>query len=264
LKKMSFEEVRYTQIEMLKEFHEFCLDNNLRYFLDAGTLLGAVRHDGFIPWDDDIDLAMPREDYNKLLHLAKGGYKNYGLLMPENSIYTYLKIVDTRTLLIEDINNTKNNIGVYLDIYPKDGLLSMGLYSYIKCEIIRILCLKHWFNKVTIHKWKKSRQLTKKIIASFGKLTLKDPNNALKKMLKIAEKNSFDDSPYVATLESGGLKNCIHSSHFKERKLQQFENLQVYIPCGFHEYLTVLYGDYMKLPPDHEQQSHHVYDAYWK
>ena len=112
-------------LEMLKWYHDFCVEHNLRYYALGGTLLGAVRHKGFIPWDDDIDVGMPRSDYNKFLALAKEIPSPYVLETPQSLakdfVYAFSKIYNTQTTLIE---KGKKNIkrGIYLDIFPLDGL----------------------------------------------------------------------------------------------------------------------------------------------
>ena len=112
---------------ILSDFHDFCVENNLQYYAIGGTLLGAMRHHGFIPWDDDADVGMPREDFNRLCELLNGKkIKNQYLLespLSPDKKYTfpYCKLYDTKTTLIE---NTRIKLvrGVYIDIFPLDGL----------------------------------------------------------------------------------------------------------------------------------------------
>ena len=102
MKKMTQEEIKAVQLDMLSAFHLFCVENNLRYFLDAGSLLGAIRHNGFIPWDDDIDVGMPRSDYEKIIEIGQAGFGDHYRIMPaEEGVYTFAKVVDTRTEMIK-------------------------------------------------------------------------------------------------------------------------------------------------------------------
>ena len=118
-------ELQQELLKILKWFHGFCVENNLRYYADGGTMLGAVRHKGFIPWDDDVDVCMPREDYNKLISLSASLPKPYVLETPQSEakdfLYAFSKIYNTDTTLIE---KGKKNIkrGIYLDVFPLDGL----------------------------------------------------------------------------------------------------------------------------------------------
>ncbi len=263
MKEMSLTEIRKVQIELLEDFHNFCGKNKLRYFLDAGTLLGAIRHDGFIPWDDDIDVTMPRDDYNKFSTLAKDGYGNSILLPAEKSIYTNLKILDRRTKLVEFPLTIKNELGIYIDVYPKDGIPDKSFKSYWLCKKVHLLDLLYWFNKVSIYKWQKSENIIKRMLAFFGRIIMNDNLRywPLKKTDELATKYEFDESPYVATIITEGMKTCVKRNCF-ESKLKKFENLMLNIPVGYDEYLQALYGDYMTPPPP-EKRNRHDNIVYW-
>ena len=121
--KKNVKEVQARLLEMLKFFHRYCTENNLRYYLIGGSMLGAVRHKGFIPWDDDIDIGMPREDYNKLATI----YENNERFVLETSNsqdqgfwFLYSKLYDISTTLIEK-SRYKLVRGIYIDIFPIDG-----------------------------------------------------------------------------------------------------------------------------------------------
>lgn len=263
MKEMFLNDIRKVQIELLEDFHNFCEKNKLRYFLDAGTLLGAIRHNGFIPWDDDMDVSMPREDYNKFMLLAKDGYGNSILLPAEDSIYNNLKILDKRTKLIEFPQNIRNEIAVYIDVYPKDGLPDNSFKSYWLCKKVHYLDLLYWFNKVSIHKWKKSANIMKRMAAFLGRGIMNDKFKywPLKKTDQLATRYKFDESPYVATIIACGMNNCVKRACF-ESKLVKFENLMLNIPVGYDDYLKALYGDYMTPPPP-EKRAKHDNVVYW-
>lgn len=133
MRNISFEEMKKVELEILSFFADFCETHNLRYFLAYGTLIGAIRHKGFIPWDDDVDIQMPREDYDILISLFNiGNDSPYRLISPleKQSCYTIVKIIDTRTIKIE--NGIKNDpLGIDIDIFPLDGIPSVDK-AYIK------------------------------------------------------------------------------------------------------------------------------------
>ena len=126
---MELEELQQTELEILKVFHNFCTENGLRYYLAGGTLIGAIRHKGFIPWDDDIDICMPRPDYMKLLELAENGkldeYRcvDSRYIDPESPT-SIIRIYDNRTEIAFKNNLVKMKFGCWIDLFPLDGVES--------------------------------------------------------------------------------------------------------------------------------------------
>ena len=126
-------EIKKIELDILRAFRSFCEKNSLRYFLAYGTLLGAVRHGGFIPWDDDIDVAMPRTDYERFLkEFRDERYEVYDL-SKKGYFYPFAKLCDTTTVLIEEMS-VKNSIGVYIDIFPMDGIADNDQSQHSKAK----------------------------------------------------------------------------------------------------------------------------------
>ena len=112
-------ELRGIQLDLLEEIHRFCQEHHIVYYLSSGTLLGAVRHGGYIPWDDDIDLYMPRESYERFVKEYTDTEGRFTLMEPRRSkhyFYTFAKLTDSRTMMVED-SYTSYPIGVYVDIF---------------------------------------------------------------------------------------------------------------------------------------------------
>lgn len=270
MERMTAEEIRKVQLDMLEAFAAFCKENDLRYFLDAGSLLGAIRHNGFIPWDDDIDLGMPRVDYEKAIALGKNGFGgHYRIMTAEEGIHPMAKVIDTRTLMIEFPKKHRNKIAVYLDLFPKDGVADFSKKSYRICKKVDFLGKKYWFYKMSIYTWKHAGNALQKAVAWFFRLimTEKRKYKPLKKIDKLSKRLAFDEAPYVATIIAGGMQNCVPRACLETYTLHTFEHLQVNVPVGYDEYLRTLYsningGDYMQLPPE-DKRVKHDNEAYW-
>ena len=249
-------------LEMFKWFHKFCEQHNLRYYALGGTILGAVRHKGFIPWDDDIDVAMPRKDYKRLQQLLQDQKGRYILEYPglkEDYIYPFSKLYDTTTTLIED-KRIPIKRGIFLDIFPLDGIADTCSKAKRHYKIIEIFSTMLYARTLST---KKKRGFIKTIIIGIGHLI---PNFILdnKKLLifidTLCQKYDFDKELY------GG--NLVGAWHFKEimprsimgvPKLYQFEDMQVYGAQDYDGYLTHLYKNWRQLPPKEKQVTHHEF-----
>lgn len=263
--KITIEKMQEIEFNLLKSFDEYCQLHDLRYYLAYGTLIGAIRHKGFIPWDDDVDVVMPRKDYEKLLEinptLRNGQYK---LITPKNRAdwpYLFSKLVDTNTLM-EESTYKSGKIGVYIDIFPIDGLPDKVCAR--KWHLIK---LKYWhFLLITVQKTNlkgktKFRSLIKRIIYPIAKII--GINNILKKIEKLITKYDFDLSKYVAVqiaLDYGS-RECVARENYYSTERGSFNGCNFNIPSGYNNILTSIYGDYMEFPPEEERTSHHAYNV---
>ncbi len=253
--------------EMLDVFVAFCETNQLNYFLDAGTLLGAVRHKGFIPWDNDMDVGMPRKDYDRLISLlAQQDYKinDYIVLeKPEDTIYEFIKIGDIRTSLIEFPEKNPTDCYIYLDVFPKDGIAKLNLGNRILCKIMEKCRLIHWFNKYSIPCWKRRKKGLKKFIAIVADRLTKNKNWGYNLAMKIIrthnQRHPYEKCNYVTTLINGEFNKCAPRGCFDDFVLLEFEGKKYKAPKGYQEYLRILYSDsYMQLPPPEKRKVHKV------
>lgn len=252
-------ELQSKLVEMLGWFHEFCNENGITYYAIAGTALGAVRHGGFIPWDDDIDIGLPRKEYNKLIQLLENkDLGNYVIEKPldnKDYVYHFSKLYNKRTILIEN-TRYKAKRGIYIDIFPLDGVGNNYIESkkyvkkigrkldWISCKTCAINGRRKWYKNLAILL---SRSIPELI---FGW------KRTIKKVTLICEKNSFDDKKYVSNLEG---KKIIPKEYFGQPKIMKFENIYVNVPTNVEGYLELMYGDYMKLPSKENQKSLHDY-----
>lgn len=251
-------------IPMMGWFHNYCVSHNLRYYALGGTMLGAVRHNGFIPWDDDIDVGLPREDYNQLVkQIGNRKIENYYLETPESEAkeyrYPYSKLYDTTTTLTE---NTwpKLRRGIFMDVFPLDG------FGNSEEE-----CLKNW--KLVLHEsnfmWARTCAVRKErapiknlaiILAHLIPDNLAKDKHRLYAMNKKAQRRSFDEMEYSGnTFGNWGLKEIMASSIMGKPRLYMFENLRIYGAEDYEAYLTHMYGNWRQLPPVEKRITHHDY-----
>lgn len=272
MNKLSLAEMKKIEFDILKNVAEFCEKNNIKYYLTYGTLLGAIRHQGFIPWDDDIDIAMPRPDYIKFnqLYPVKNKCNYYvlsSIITNSKHLYTFAKVFDIRTDKIEEgLNYDEDSMrGIDIDIFPLDGVPE---------DVQKCLAFKKTQKKL-FRCFLYSRmpfQKSKSIVKTFLKYSILGILHAFgtsrfnKLINKRAMKYSFDTSEYIGSNINFFMKN---KEHFKKSGFMKsikviFEGQEFNAPSDYDKYLTGLYGDYMQLPPKEEQTTHHIYKVWWK
>ena len=270
LKELSVQDMKRIQLEILSEINDFCKRHGITYYIFAGTLIGAVRHNGYIPWDDDLDICMKREDYNRFFQLFNSSKSNrYSAICFETCPEYYLasgKVIDTNTIMKEN-TSLSFEIGVYIDVFPMDYVPSDEvLYQKMNAEIGRyrnMLILKNLTKR-------KDQAITKKLVLSVGKLALSfiSRKSILKHITSSAQKylNQHDDSFNVADISvyTYGSRELFPISDFSSTVELDSEGLKLPAPVGYDHVLSSMYGDYMRFPPKEKQISHHDYKVYWK
>lgn len=266
MREIQFEEMKKIELNILIYFTEVCEENNLRYYLGGGTLLGAVRHKGFIPWDDDIDVMMPRPDFQKLLSLSINN-ENYNIIKPGTAgyYYNFAKLVDTRTILEEKGIKRIDGLGVYIDIFPLDGMPETP--DARKKRFKELNSIRKRINNTCLLKPKFHRNPFAYLNACriYNSNKNIDLSSLQKKYLDSALKNSFDDSEFVfAAGGAYGVRDIFPGKWFEKEIELQFENLSVKAFNGYDFYLTQLYGDYVTLPPEDKRVTPHHSIVYFK
>ena len=257
MRKLSLEEIKIIEVNILDHISDICKKHNLKYFLAYGTLIGAIRHKGFIPWDDDIDIVMPRKDYEVLIEIIKSqrGTSKYDCLIPLEGDYFYefAKVIDSSTIVHEQ-KTISSRCGVWVDIFPLDGLRKDDKLSYYNLLLLN-RCRAASVNLRFPHKttgyavpfeymfWKFCRLIGYKIF--------------LKGIVRLSQKYKYDDCKYVGFASSyPANKKYMLKKWFEDSVEVPFEDKKFIAPIGFDEYLRTEYGDYMKLPPENERVSH--------
>lgn len=263
---LTLDEQKEIMLDLLSDFAEFCDKNNLKYCLDAGTLLGAVRHKGFIPWDNDADVCLLREDYDRFITIleSNNGYLNdhIVLMKPENTQYAFCKLGDIRTELIEYPDTYPQKSYVYIDVFPKDYIKDDSLATRFVCSVSCALGLLHWFNKFSIDYWKEKKKGIHRLIARVADVLVKNKNIGYQLqtafLKKYGRKHALENCKYVTTLVNGEFNKRCEKEAFEERIIGEFEGRNFYIPKGYDRWMTVLYGDYMKLPDEDKREVHNI------
>ena len=259
MKPIGLSELKCIQLDILRNVSEYCEAKNIRYFIIYGTLIGAIRHKGYSPWDDDIDIAMPRPDYEKFIagyshdfYKTTDNYKDakYGLASA--------KVHDSRTIIKMDLYNI-GDFGVFIDVFPIDGFASKWQIkaAQILQKIIKVKKVKINFTHGVI----------KNLVSIWGKALLVP--FSLRTLISL-----FDKISKMRNFESSDLCDCFSSEdvekevfprlYFEKYEYATFEGEKFRIPAEYDRYLRQIYGDYMQLPPEDKRVAHHGMKAFWR
>lgn len=268
---ISTTELKRIQLDLLDVLDNYCANHELNYYLTYGTLIGAIRHKGYIPWDDDIDVMMPRQDYEKLLAdfnrmTEKPHIRVISHEIDSDYYLPFAKLISTETVMQEEVNS-KYEIGVYIDIFPLDNLSN----SY---ESARKMVKKvYFYNELMLFKnltYNKNRAWYKNIALGIGRiLSVFWSRDKLIRQINNFGINRKDNNftTYVGTvtgITEGDERAIFKSEWFKDSSVVEFEGHFYNAPIGYDEFLRNIYGNYMELPPVESQVSHHAFTAWYK
>ena len=264
MQSITAEEIKEIQLNILKAVHKFCIDNDINYSLAYGTLIGAVRHRGFIPWDDDIDIMMPRKDYDIFIDKFQHNlYKVYSAPKTPEYRLTYAKVIDIKTDLKEK-TSLKLHLGVNIDVFPIDNVSD------------DIKELEQWYTKKKyLEKIYNAKLLPLSIKHPRGLLTqikysLLNPYLTMKRLGLAIQKEAIafnNESCHSVAMLSSPRTNINHvfpKSIMNEYINIEFEGLSFKSIKDYDRFLDIMYGNWRELPPLEEQRTHHSFVAYWK
>ena len=271
MKDLQLDEVKEIELSILKEFHRICCDNELRYSLAYGTLLGAIRHKGFIPWDDDIDVMMPRPDFLRIVSIFDSECKNsnYSLVSMYNNDQYFAplaKIYDKRTRVFQKYGQIERvHFGVYIDVFIIDGLPECGEKEfYYQANRLR----EKWgFSCRKFFARHKSRNILLDIAGSVYSLPfrIRGYKYFRNKYDSFSRSYNYELSENVAVIEYGeGIeKEKMNRMEIEDYSVVVFEGYSFHAVSNPSAYLTKMYGDYLQLPPENERTSKHGSRFVW-
>ena len=265
---MELRDLQLKELEILKEFLNIIEKHNLHYFMLGGTFLGAIRHKGFIPWDDDIDIGMPRPDYEKFIEFASDELQSPYELKSFNSDEKYqqyiIRIINKNISIIRDdaIDNKTDNI--WIDIFPLDGMPNNAFVrSFHKFHLLFLRLLLQYSKFKTGVNMKKRRNFLEAFLIKVGFVITKVIHLNVKKRFQAIDKAlkrfSYDNSTYVVNFMGAyKFKEMFPRSYYDNPVEYDFENIKLVGASEYDKILSQMYGDYMRPPAENQRFSHSI------
>ena len=270
MRELTLDEIKKIENDILRYIFKICEENNIRFYLAYGTALGAVRHQGFIPWDDDIDIHMTRENYRRFAEVMQNQESNYRLLSVDTDEQYYMslpKVVDTRTIWYQHASRTDlMPLGVYVDVFvldnvPMDEVERKKLFQ----RLDRYQRLWVYVQRKKTYSGWGLRAIFKRLIYFFAKRV--NPRYFAVKLDRLSQKYSDQETTLVGNLafpQEGCANETMPKTFFGDGVKHVFEEDDYLLPNNWDGYLHQYYGDYMTPPPENERVTRHLHTAYLK
>lgn len=254
--------LQLAELEILREFLKICNKNKLEYFMLGGTFLGAIRHKGFIPWDDDIDIGMPREDYEKFIKLVlENKNENFEIYDLKQSFY--IKLMSNKVKAKFKMFLEEQEMGVFVDIFPLDGMPNNFIRR--KVHMLKLLYLRMLYQysrfSMSVNIINKKRPIHEKVLIFIGKIIpfekFLDSSKRILALNRMLKKYKYSESDYIVNFMGAyKFKEMFPKEIYDEAKEYKFEDLTLKGPQNYNYVLKQLYGDYMKFPSENERNKH--------
>ena len=259
-------EIQQMELGIMEYIHEVCQKIGVKYFLAYGSLIGAVRHKGFIPWDDDMDICMLREDYEKLQdYLIANPDERYEVMSYKNNlnyVYPFMKVQDNQTYLLEEDVRIDSNMGIYVDIFPVDGYEDDSVFKDKMTRLIK----KRQLSCYTFKGITNTKSLLNSLIRYISVIIFyfTNTNRYIRGIDELAQSRKVDDYELVDYLIYKDMNKPVWKREWLNQTITGvFEGKEFMILKNYHEILTSDYGDYTQLPPVELRLSHHDFQL-WK
>ena len=272
MRELNLEEIQAIELDILTFFADICERHGLDYFLAYGTLIGAMRHEGFIPWDDDIDVCMPRADYEKLWEVSREEeFAPYQLVSyrDKSSLYSFFKLVDTRTLVHETYIADQYETGLWIDVFPLDACEpDSAEFAEAKKANNRL----QQKLELAVGDASRSASTVGKVAKTLLKPYIKhmDPYAISAEMDKLAA--GLDDSTrasgevrfYAEMPDAVGMGDLpLPAENLFPTTFASFEGKQLRVPCDADAILTLWYKSWRKVPAPEDRPASHALDVFW-
>lgn len=254
------------ELEILKEFLRICRKYKLRYYCLGGTLLGAVRHKGFIPWDDDIDVGMPRKDFIKFEQIVReelpSYYRYYSYKDGSGYNYYVPKMTDSRICVVDESASVATEREAWIDIFPLDGMPGNLLKRKIHCFRLLLARMKVNYSMFSTNvDVKRKRAFHEMLLIKIGSILpverILNKEKELKRLDNLMQKYSYEESAYLVNFMGiHKLKEMFHKNVYGKGKWYAFEDVRLWGPENSDFVLRQMYGEYMK-PPSEAEKNHH-------
>ena len=267
MKEISFEESKLIMLDTLKSIDKCCRENGINYSLAWGSMIGAIRHHGFVPWDDDIDLMMSRKDYNRFLEVYNDPrFKIYTPSKDKNCIQLLTKVYRKDTVAFFNFYPKKSFFGLWISIFPYDNAPDEDLKKW---ELVRTRLLFLYHSKVALYS--NRRSLFRRCARNTSKFILKlllIPVSSFylaKKTEKHLSKYNHQKTKNISIWDTDNYTHYLYfpSELFEEYEDVDFDGVTCKIIKGYDKFLRLFYGDYMQLPPEEKRVPSHDYKAYY-
>ena len=269
-KELTAAELKTVELDILKYLRDLCERMNLKYYLMGGTLLGAVRHQGFIPWDDDIDVMMPRKDYDQLIAYfrdhPKGRYQLADYALQKDYSFPIGKLMDTDTVLVSNTVRTCKNAGAFIDIFPLDRVKDIEDVRTRGEQLSRYNTFIHVFSRMLPEDYKaEKKKWSFKEALVYRKNRVMGLQRLIRKYDQICRAYNDQETKYSAYI--GWI---LHDREIWSDELLGegteilFEGEAFNAPSDYKSFLEIVYGDYMQLPPEDKRVTRHSFKVYWR